>query len=38
MISIDVKGATKSYRKITFVSATKIGENITSILNCYFSS
>ena len=26
MISIDVKGATKSYRKITFVSATKIGK------------
>ena len=32
------KGATKSYRKIIFVSATKIGENTTTILNCYFSS
>ena len=33
-----IKGATKSYRKIIFVSATKIGENTTNILNCYFSS
>ena len=32
------KGATKSYRKIIFVSATKISENTTNILNCYFSS
>ena len=32
------KGATKSYWKIIFVSATKIGENTTNILNCYFSS
>ena len=32
------KGAAKSYRKIFFVSATKIGENTTNILNCYFSS
>ena len=28
---------TKSYRKIIFVSATKLGENTTNILNCYFS-
>ena len=28
----------KSYRKIIFVSATKIDENTTNILNCYFSS
>ena len=33
-----VKGATKSYQKIIFVSATKIGENTTNILNCYFLS
>ena len=33
-----LKGATKSYRKIIFVSATKISENTTNILNCYFSS
>ena len=32
------RGAMKSYRKIIFVSATKIGENTTNILNCYFSS
>ena len=32
------KGATKSYREIIFVSATKIGENTINILNCYFSS
>ena len=32
-----VKGATKSHWKI-FVSATKIDENTTNILNCYFSS
>ena len=25
-------------RKLFFVSATKIGENTTNILNCYFSS
>ena len=31
-----IKGATKSYRKIIFVSATKIGENTSNILNCYF--
>ena len=34
----NLKGATKSYRKIIFVSAAKIGEGITNILNCYFSS
>ena len=33
-----LKEATKSYRKIIFVSATKISENTTNILNCYFSS
>ena len=32
------KGDTKSYWKIIIVSATKIGENTTNILNCYFSS
>ena len=32
------KGATKSYRKIIFVPAAKIGVNTTNILNCYFSS
>ena len=30
------KGATQSYRKIIFVSATKIGRNTINILNCYF--
>ena len=34
----DVRGATKSYWKIIFVSATKIGQITTNILNCYFSS
>ena len=34
----NLKAATKSYRKIIFESATKIGENTTNILNCYFSS
>ena len=29
-----LKGATKLQRKIIFVSATKIGENTTNILNC----
>ena len=33
-----VNGATKSYQKIIFVSATKIGENTTNILDCCFSS
>ena len=37
-IMILFKGATKSYWKIIFVSATKIGENIINILNCYFLS
>ena len=32
----NVKGATKSYQKIIFVSATKIDENTTNILNCFF--
>ena len=32
------KGATKSYRKSMFVSATKIGKNTSNILNCCFSS
>ena len=31
------KGATKLSSTITFVSATKIGENLTNILNYYFS-
>ena len=31
-----LKGATKSYRKITFVSATKIDENTTKILKLLF--
>ena len=30
------KGATKLYPKIVFVSATKIDENVTNILNCCF--
>ena len=34
----DVRGATKSYWKIIFVSTTKIGQITTNILNCYFSS
>ena len=34
----EFKGATKSYRKIMFASAIKIGENTTNISNCYFSS
>ena len=34
----EVKGVTKSYRKIIFVSATKIGKTTTNILNRYFSS
>ena len=29
-----LKGATKSFRKIIFVSTTKIGGNSTNILNC----
>ena len=33
-----LKGASKLQRKIIFVSATKIGENATNILNCYFSN
>ena len=32
-----LKETTKSYWKIIFLSATKIGENTTSILNSYFS-
>ena len=35
---IVIKEATKSYRKIIFVSVTKIGENTTNILTCYFLS
>ena len=35
---LELKGVTKSYRKIIFVSATKIGKTTTNILNCYFSS
>ena len=31
-----LKGATKSLRKIVFVSTTTIGENTTNVLNCYF--
>ena len=31
------KGATKLQPKIIFVSATKINENTTNILNCHFS-
>ena len=31
------KGATKSWRKIIFVSTSKIDENTTSILNYYLS-
>ena len=34
----NIKGATKPSRKIFFVCATKIGENITNILNCYFQA
>ena len=30
-----LKGATKSWREIVFVSATKTGENTTNILNYY---
>ena len=34
-----VKGATESHRKIIFVSATKVGRNMTNfLLNYYFSS
>ena len=35
---VSFKGTTKSYRKIIFASTTKIGENTTNILHCYFSS
>ena len=35
--SEEIKGATKSYRKIIFVSASKIGENVTNRLNTYMS-
>ena len=34
----DIKGATKSYWKIIFVSATKISQNAFNILNFYFSN
>ena len=37
-IVLIIEGATKAYQKIIFVSTTKIGENTTNILNCYFSS
>ena len=32
----EIKGATKSYGKITFASHTKIDENTTNISNCNF--
>ena len=36
--TVPIKGDMKSYKKIVFVSATKIGEDTTNILNCCFSS
>ena len=36
--TVPIKGDMKSYEKIVFVSATKIGEDTTNILNCCFSS
>ena len=33
-----IKGATKTSRKIIFVSTTEIGENTTNILNYYVSN
>ena len=35
-LTIILKGATKSYRKIIFVSAIKLGENKTNILKLLF--
>ena len=36
--TVPIKGDMKSYKKIVFVSATKIGEDTANILNCCFSS
>ena len=36
--TVPIKGDMKLYEKIVFVSATKIGEDTTNILNCCFSS